>query len=91
MDQPFTIKYTINDVAGFRCFAPTIMYQLPNPAFPAADDAVPFGKFSNGPPAIPYAAYDASFYEIDRLINEEGKQRSEQGTQTEIVLAMPAW
>ncbi len=65
------------------------MCQLPNPSFPAADDAVPFGKFSNGPPTVPYVGYDASFYEIDRIVDEEGRQRSEQGTQTEIVLAMP--
>jgi len=78
MEKPFSIKYTINDVAGFRCFAPTVMGQLPNPNFPADDNAEPFGKFSNGPPTIPYAAYDASLYELDRITNDEGRTRTEQ-------------
>ncbi|MGR3177152.1 MAG: hypothetical protein ACUZ8E_03740 [Candidatus Anammoxibacter sp.] len=101
MDEPFTIKFTINNMKQLRCFAPTIMCQLPNPNFPAADDAEPFGKFSNGPKTIPYGAYDASFYEMDRLVrldengeplldnNGEPRIALGQGTQVEIVLAMP--
>ncbi|MGR3219393.1 MAG: hypothetical protein ACUZ8H_06185, partial [Candidatus Anammoxibacter sp.] len=101
MENPFSIKFIINNMGQLRCFAPTIMCQLPNPNFPAADDAEPFGKFSNGPPSIPYGAYDASFYEMDRLVrfdedgepvldsNGEPRRTLGQGTRVEIVLAMP--